>query len=121
MQPNTIDDAADALRRNHPRLNERRLSILECLRRRTTPVTLSELAAAMTVEPAASRAARRGTGATIRIGSKFTEDGTVCGDDEQLRVKLHHVDLPLLDDLGFLEYDADRNVVSPPDPDRLFA
>ena len=33
-------------------------------------------------------------------------------DPDLVRIRLHHVDLPRLDDQGVLEYDASRNVVS---------
>lgn len=124
MHPTTIDDAADVLRRNHPRLNDRRLAVLRCLRHRTTSLSLSELADELTSDDPGRTLGTDSDRRTDRIGLTVPDDGDVGGDAAgRLRVRLHHVDLPLLDDLGFLEYDADGRVVSPPDPDgeRLLA
>lgn len=34
-------------------------------------------------------------------------------DESSLRITLHHVDLPKLDDIGLIEYDSDEKTVSP--------
>jgi hypothetical protein len=124
MQPSTINDAADILRRNHPRLNDRRLAILRCLRHRRASLTLAELAEELTSDRPGVTRTDLSDGRPARVGLTVPDDGDVGGDaDGRLRVRLHHVDLPLLDDLGFLEYDAAGHLVSPPESDgeRLFA
>lgn len=70
-----------------------RASALHCLRGHWRPVSLSDLAAEI-VEEAGS-----------------TESPEECRRTE---IRLHHVALPMLDDVGLLEYDPETRIVSPP-------
>ena len=74
------------------KLDERRLTVVEYVRRRNASVSLSELAAEIA--------------ALERDGE---EDGEPCL--ERIRIRLHHIDLPLLEELGFLTYDSNRHAV----------
>ena len=57
--------------------------------------------------------------ATVLAGWETTETGTMATDEDhdQLRLELMHVHLPLLEDLGLVEYDADTGVVRVDDVD----
>lgn len=74
------------------RSERRREQILDVVEERELPLSVAELADAVTddSEPATPKA----------------------GDWDQVRLQLHHVDLPKLQHRGVLEYDASRNVVS---------
>ena len=71
---------------------ERRRAALDTLEGRTAPVDLADLAAGL-------------------VGRERGADGF---DEETLRrvaVRLHHVDLPMMADLGVVDYDPDANRV----------
>lgn len=71
-------------------LDGARSAILDAIREAGSTVTLADLAAELSwVEPWADQSRGR------------------------IRTRLHHVDLPLLDDLGLVEYDHERNVATP--------
>lgn len=70
----------------------RRRLVIEELLDRQCPTTVDELAASIADEEG--------------IPGEST-------DYERLRTTLHHVDLPALDDAGFLTYDPGRNTATP--------
>lgn len=90
MEP-TLDDAPDdcAVDRR-VRLTDRRLAIIEILRHRSAPVSVSELA-----DELAGREGCRTEAHARRI-----------------EIRLHHADLPLLEDAGLLVYDVGHRTVS---------
>lgn len=86
------------------RSDERNASVLRYLREQVEPVHLSELAAEIV------REAREAEGVIHEDG-----DADPLG---RVQVRLHHVDLPKMDDAGVLDYDAERRVASLPDERR---
>jgi hypothetical protein len=70
----------------------RRLAAVEVHGKRSPPGSTADLATA--------RAAHDETGPTVNTP-----------DADRLAVKLHHVDLPLMADLGLLDYDAERSAI----------
>ncbi|WP_232700441.1 DUF7344 domain-containing protein [Halobacterium wangiae] len=69
------------------RLGRRRELVLTTVENRELPLSLTELAEAVA-------------------------DQSADSDADTLRVRLHHVHLPVLEERGALEYDPSRNVVS---------
>ncbi|WP_435347330.1 DUF7344 domain-containing protein [Haloarchaeobius sp. HRN-SO-5] len=68
--------------------NERRRVVLEVLVDWRTPMKLEDLA--------------------TEVASRERQSGTV----DDVKISLHHAHLPLLDDVGAVEYDRDRNRVT---------
>lgn len=87
--------------RNRLLVAERRRVILEVLQHRTGPVELEDLAATI--------AAREGE-------EEAVEEDRVT----QVAISLHHMHLPMMADLGVVEYDPEANRVEsgPGSPDR---
>lgn len=73
---------------------ERRRLALDVIADRTGPLELADLAAAV---------ARREDGL----------DAADADDRRRVRTSLHHRHLPMMDDLGLVEYDPDANLVEP--------
>ena len=71
--------------------DERRRALVDVLRDRTEPLSVADLAAA--VRP--------------------RSDGGLPTDDEHFRITLHHTHLPLLDDVGIVDYDVEAKMVRP--------
>lgn len=78
----------------------RTAAVLDRLRGRTGPVSLSELAAEVAAHEATARDRR---------------EAAPAADVERVRIRLHHVDLPALDDAGLLHYDHAAHLVAPGD------
>lgn len=73
--------------------DERRQVVLQSLPGRGTELSLDELAAAV-------------------LEREDGESGGEQASREEVAVSLHHVHLPVLDDLGVLDYDADSHRVA---------
>lgn len=91
MAQSKNDDSSDLLTADRLRLNKRRVAILDCLHERDEPTSLAGLASSLL--------SRQDT-ATDRT------------ETDRIERRLHHVDLPMLDDIGFVTYDADERIAA---------
>lgn len=89
MTTNISDQLCELPIDHQRRLTERRITLLDHLDGQDGHTSLSQLTSAL-----------------------------VCGDEsghtkkERVEIRLHHVDLPVLDDVGLLNYDPEERVVS---------
>lgn len=97
MAPSSDRDWTPAPSRTKRALTATRLSILDALLDHPGPRSLNDLAAELVAN-------ERDRGATPE-----TPDP---GHQEEVRLRLHHVDLPMLAAGGYLEYDPDTHLVS---------
>lgn len=72
--------------------------VLSCSRRRRVLRHLREESATATLDILANA-----------IETEADGTGGRDGDFRAVRIRLHHVDLPMLDDAGLIEYDPERN------------
>lgn len=77
------------------RSREQREQTLEVIRSRPRPLSLSELAEVI----------------ADREPSEWTSPPENLEDETRVRIRLHHVDLPMLQDEGAIEYDPSRRLV----------
>jgi DNA-binding transcriptional ArsR family regulator len=74
--------------------NERRRRVLCVLYQESTPIDVKSLAREVTVQKAANNS------------ETVTEESI-----RRTRISLHHKHLPVLADLGFIDYDAEKNII----------
>lgn len=97
MAPSTDRDRTPVPSCTEPALTATRLSILDALLDHPGPRSLNDLAAELVAH-------ERDRGVTTEIPDP--------GPLEEVRLRLHHVDLPMLAAGGYLEYDPDTHLVS---------
>lgn len=98
IPPANRDPADSNAPSDGPSLDERTVAVLDRLRNRTEPISLADLAADVADH-----------GPHPRGGSEVG----AAPDIHRVRIRLHHVELPGLDEAGFLDYDAGERLVAP--------
>lgn len=99
MVPTANRDPADSIGpAGGPLLDERTAAVLDRLRNRTGPIALSELAADVADH--------------VWYAGGRSENGDATAV-HRVRIRLHHVDLPALNEAGYLDYDEAERIVAP--------